>query len=256
MHDNDIFMTMSTDNEFGSRSLHELRVLSGIHKGAALILPADTVTIGSDSNCTVVLMDDGVRPLHVTLQWIQGKGFAHADSPEINLSEPLLAGPVWICVVPPETPWTDSHLLRADVPRHTLQNQHPPVSFGQSGFASRKHAWALWGLVIASSLSLIFAVMELESDYAVGMSSPKDLPQTDIYEHQRFQQPAVLVFPNQSPEEPKEGVMAVVSGLSGFVLLRDGQRIYVGEEFERFVLMDVQSGVPMWRPKVYTFAEE
>jgi hypothetical protein len=44
--------------------------------------------------------------------------------------------------------------------------------------------------------------------------------------------------------------------MSGFVLMRDGQRVYVGEEFGQFVLMDVQSGVPMWRPKVNPSAEE
>jgi hypothetical protein len=260
MNDVDIFALMSTDNEFASPPRRELRVLSGLHKGAALILPVATITIGSDSNCTVVLLDEGVKPLQLTLQWIKEKGWVQADTPDIQLSGPLLAGPVWICVASPEAPWTELDFLRAEDFHHTPQNPisatPQPAGFRKGNFSNRMRPWALRSVCIASALLLLIAVMGLYTDESISMDSATGKAQTNAVAYKASQQPAALVLQNPLPENPNKDVMAVVSGMSGFVLMRDGQRVYAGEAFGDFVLMDVQSGVPMWRTKLYPPAEE
>ena len=260
MNDDDIFVAMSTDNEFGSTPLQELRVLSGLHKGAALILPIETVTIGSDSNCSVVLLDEGVKPVHLTLQCIEGKGWTQADTPDTLLSGPLRAGPVWISVVSPGAPWADSDLSRVEDIHHFPQNPIPamlqPGSFMQGSFVNRLRPWALRSVCITSALLLLILVSELYTDDTSTIDSARGRAQKGVVVHKATQPPEALVLQNQRPDNPNKDVMAVVSGTSGFVLMLDGQRVYAGEEFGQFVLMDIQSGVPMWRHKLYPPAEE
>lgn len=59
---------------------HELRVVRGLHQGAALPLLDDRVTVGCDENGDVVLLDDGVLPLHLALIRTQDGGWVNEST--------------------------------------------------------------------------------------------------------------------------------------------------------------------------------
>lgn len=251
MDDEDIFVTMSADNENATSPLRELRVLTGLHKGAALTLSSELVTIGSDAECTVVLLDEGVQPLHLSLRWIADKGWVQSDSPEVPLTAPLRAGPVWLSIAAPQSPWIDPNLLQSAPPSHSavgpispsFVNAYHAQSIGQRHVTRR---WALLGVSLSCVLLLVMTLLDIDSDSAndqrpyhspVNTNADAQVPAQAV-----LSAPAVPLL-----EAPDKDVIAVVGGRTGFVLMRNGQRVYVGEAFGQFVLVDVQNAHPTWR---------
>jgi type III secretion protein D len=66
----------------------ELRVLSGIHQGAALLLVDDGLVVGSDPDGDVVLLDEGVQPRHLRVVRHDGGWFCEgADGAVVTSAE-------------------------------------------------------------------------------------------------------------------------------------------------------------------------
>lgn len=97
----------------------ELRVLSGLQAGAALPL-GDGLTVGSGDNCDVLLLDDGIAPAHLQVNWSAHEGLSlHAlDGPVadarcaelseaslLSIGAPFSASGVWLVVQPRHEPW-------------------------------------------------------------------------------------------------------------------------------------------------------
>lgn len=239
--------------------LSELRVLSGLHKGAALTLSFETVTIGSDPNCTVVLLDEGVKPLHASLQWIDGKGWTQADSPEFALTGPWRAGPVWLSVVAPGSPWTDLDLLQSENASNAAVNQifaAEPPGFRHRSSTHRLRRWALLSTCICSMLLLLIALTGLHTETQPNTDTAAGTVQTAASINEQPQQPSAFISSVPLPEDPNKDVVAVVNGMSEFVLMRNGQRIYVGEALRDFVLVSVQDAAPIWRYSLDPSTEE
>ncbi|WP_196788185.1 FHA domain-containing protein [Burkholderia cepacia] len=116
--------------------LLELRVLSGLHKGACLPLDEHAILIGSSEDADIVLLDTGVALQHVLIEtqplnrWIlravesaivDVKGH-EVETIEVAHDEPARARlhgtDVWLAVEPPETPWTTVDLLAEDGHAH------------------------------------------------------------------------------------------------------------------------------------------
>jgi hypothetical protein len=261
MADEDIFVTMSSDNEHATSSLRELRVLTGLHKGAALTLSFGLVTIGSDAECTVVLLDEGVKPLHLSLQWISDKGWVQTDFPDAPLTVPLRAGPVWLSVVAPNSPWIDSELLQiGQSDQSALSTTVSPAVSNVRHVQSippwhvMRH-WALFGVCISCVLLLVITGTDVGMGVAAG---PSAFPPT-VHTNTEAQVPAQTISPppaGPSLEPPDKDVIAVVGGKTGFVLMRNGQRVYVGEAFGQFVLVDVQNAHQTWRSNLSTSIDE
>lgn len=101
--------------------MFELRVLTGLHRGAALPLSGTAWRIGCADEADMVLYDPGIRDQHGLLEkHAQGWQLSPLDGVISNseghtLTEPLLiqpgtpfaAGGIWLCVVNADTPWQD-----------------------------------------------------------------------------------------------------------------------------------------------------
>lgn len=100
----------------------ELRVLAGLHTGAALPLGNETVVLGSDEACDVILLDSGVLPVHVRFVPLDGKwliepegsavvfdlhGQAVAAHAIVRIGEPLRMGQAWVALCDSFAPWED-----------------------------------------------------------------------------------------------------------------------------------------------------
>ena len=70
-----------------------LKVLSGPHLGAEVLLSGESYRIGSDSECDIVLADASVRPCHATLERVQeGWRLTAVGGPVLVEEEPLTPG--------------------------------------------------------------------------------------------------------------------------------------------------------------------
>lgn len=113
----------------------ELRILSGLHRGAALPLDEDTVVIGSDESSGVVLLDPGIEPAHASLRKTS-EGWAlspldgdvlgsdtneHLQSLDLQPGEFGRIGRVWITVVDSEAGWSDPPPDPVDIEPDDLQ---------------------------------------------------------------------------------------------------------------------------------------
>lgn len=100
--------------------MFELRVLSGLHEGAALPLIGDVWMIGSDSAQDLTLYDAGIASLHCRLQrlndaWqvtaVNGvvcneQGQAQALT-ELTPNHSFTLGSVWLCLAHADMAWSD-----------------------------------------------------------------------------------------------------------------------------------------------------
>lgn len=99
--------------------MFELRILSGMHRGATLPLDQRALNIGADDDADVVLVDPGIAAAHATLEpGAQGWTLSALDgdvrgSEDNRLHDSLDLAPgqfarlghVWLCVAGTDAPW-------------------------------------------------------------------------------------------------------------------------------------------------------
>ncbi|AUQ25690.1 type III secretion system inner membrane ring subunit SctD [Dickeya zeae] len=114
--------------------MFELRVLTGLHRGAALPLSGTSWRIGSADEADMVLYDPGIREQHCLLEASSdGWQVCVLDGPVSNSEghnveqslilppgTPFAVGAIWLCVVSADTPWQDdtSATPSQDASRH------------------------------------------------------------------------------------------------------------------------------------------
>ncbi|WP_296257737.1 MULTISPECIES: type III secretion system inner membrane ring subunit SctD [unclassified Pseudomonas] len=98
--------------------MFELRVLTGLHQGAALPLVGEQWAIGSDAEQDLALHDPGVEQVHCRLQrqgdsWVLNaaegsigdqEGHRHSTA-ELTPNTAFVLGSVWLCVSAAEDAW-------------------------------------------------------------------------------------------------------------------------------------------------------
>jgi type III secretion protein D len=113
----------------------ELRILSGLHRGATLPLDDDGVVIGSDESAGVVLLDPGIEPEHASLRKTsEGWALSPLDGDVLasDTNEPLASldllygefgriGRVWVTVVDSDTAWVEPPPDPQDIEADDLQ---------------------------------------------------------------------------------------------------------------------------------------
>jgi len=116
--------------------LYELRVLTGLHRGAALPLTGEQWSIGSSSSADLALYDPGIKDHHCLLQLIDDtwslvrKEGAITDSEGHRVDEiamfkpgtPFALNGVWLSVVSANTDWPPED----DEPRDTTEPATEP----------------------------------------------------------------------------------------------------------------------------------
>ena len=101
----------------------ELRVLTGTHAGARVLLPDAPQVLGSAGDCDLILCDDGIAPQHARLERLgDGSALLHVldrDLPPIHIrpGQGAEVGQVRIAVEEVDAPWQE------DVP---IADQPPP----------------------------------------------------------------------------------------------------------------------------------
>lgn len=110
--------------------MYELRILSGLHRGATLPLHEETHTIGASDDADVVLVDDSIKERHATLSrsgdgWLLSAGDGQLFDAESNREQPLIdlmagdfarIGDVWISIMLQDEPWAGAPPVPQDEP--------------------------------------------------------------------------------------------------------------------------------------------
>lgn len=102
--------------------MYELRILSGLHRGATLPLHDESHSIGASDEADVVLVDPSIQERHATLSktesgWLLSAGDGPLFDAETNREQPLIdlqpgefarIGDVWIAIMEQDSPWVDA----------------------------------------------------------------------------------------------------------------------------------------------------
>lgn len=116
--------------------MFELRVLTGLHQGAALPLVGEQWGIGANADQDLALHDPGVEQLHCRLQrqgegWLLNaaegpvadeEGHLHAST-LLTPNTAFVLGSVWLCVSPAQDPWPS---LPAVIPQAKSEQTSQP----------------------------------------------------------------------------------------------------------------------------------
>lgn len=108
--------------------MFELRILSGLHRGATLPLIDESLSIGSSDDADVVLLDDGIASLHASLTKTEQGWLLHQDQGDIFSAFSLVThtlldllegdfarvGPVWIAIVRADSAWENPPPMPTD----------------------------------------------------------------------------------------------------------------------------------------------
>ncbi|WP_434698163.1 FHA domain-containing protein [Pseudomonas sp. D1-1] len=186
--------------------MFELRVLNGLHQGAALPLVGDQWVIGANDEHDLALYDPGIAALHCRLSRTEEGWNLAAEQMPINDDEgrgsnaitltpnqPFALANVWLCVAPAEEPWPDVPALATPA----NANGQAPQSLSPS---ARK---SMPGVI---SLKLISAVI---AGVVVGLvGGAWGLSQSEVPSG------AVKVAPAQTPKNPTQSSPAAVPARS------------------------------------------
>ncbi|MFC3395503.1 FHA domain-containing protein [Brenneria rubrifaciens] len=198
--------------------MFELRVLTGLHRGAALPLSGSSWIVGAADDADLVLYDPGIKPYHCQLKMSQSdtketiwtlsaqegalcdaEGHAITQVDTLPPGTPFAAGHIWLCVVAAETPWQDEDESPSPAEAETEteeEQEEPPAAEMPPADApvpsppppARLPLWAK-GCYLLLSLLLIVMIGSWQLQESVAMSpapEPKDsrrtlntLPQLD-----------------------------------------------------------------------------
>ncbi|MBS4431924.1 EscD/YscD/HrpQ family type III secretion system inner membrane ring protein [Pectobacterium punjabense] len=123
--------------------MFELRVLTGLHRGAALPLCGNAWRIGAADDADLVLYDPGIAPYHGQLEksadgWAlsaldgalcntEGHAVEHIDA--LPPGTPFALGQIWLCIVAANTPWLDDNqtppTAEEDIPAANISTDAP-----------------------------------------------------------------------------------------------------------------------------------
>jgi type III secretion protein D len=130
--------------------MFELRVLTGLHQGAALPLVGEQWAIGADADQDLALHDPGVEQLHCRLQregddWLLNaadgriadeEGHLHAST-LLTPNTAFVLGSVWLCVSPAQDPWPSVPAVIAQARPEQPAQAEAPASAPLEKVASR-----------------------------------------------------------------------------------------------------------------------
>lgn len=163
--------------------MFELRVLSGLHQGAALPLIGEQWMIGADDELDLALHDPGVAKQHCRLQregehWslnaeegavVDSEGHAHPATP-LQPNTPFALGSVWLALCAADQAWPAVPAPQAKGPSEQPAEpsvdatERPPATARPSIF-SRLSLMAVGALigVVGSAWSLSYSVSSTDS---------------------------------------------------------------------------------------------
>ncbi|MCT2417020.1 type III secretion protein [Pantoea sp. XY16] len=146
--------------------MFELRVLSGLHLGAALPLFGDKWLIGSADEADLMLSDARVAARQCELrreetQWlVQPEG---GEACGINIEEPFQVADVWLCVARIDTPWAacmpPATPAKPEEAAETPTEAVPPAA-ARKGILTRSIRTLTWSLMLLLTLTVTSWVLQ------------------------------------------------------------------------------------------------
>lgn len=170
---------MNMPPEAIQNELFELRVLSGLHQGAALPLIGEHWSIGADDDRDLALHDTGVEPLHCELRrdgeaW-QLKAEAgrivdiegHALS-ELHAGHTFALGNVWVCLCAADSPWPS---LPAIIPHEAEDPTAERASADTSSLLRRRLLSKGTGITLGVLLGIVGSAWSLSRPLPVAATT-------------------------------------------------------------------------------------
>ncbi|MEI7409493.1 FHA domain-containing protein [Pectobacterium aroidearum] len=173
--------------------MFELRVLTGLHRGAALPLCGNAWRIGAADDADLVLYDPGIAPCHGQLEktadgWAlsaQDGALCNAEGHTVEQIDalppgtPFALGQIWLCIVAADTPWPDDSetptTAEEDVPPVEPSADEPPVHIAAPipTPAPRLPLWAKASYLLLGALLLVMVgSWQLQESVAMPAAPP------------------------------------------------------------------------------------
>lgn len=144
--------------------MFELRVLSGLHLGAALPLFGDAWLIGQADDADLMLSDDGIashhcRLHHETDMWRLEP--ACGESLTVECGKAFAVGNIWLCVASSETPWAECMPPAVPEPvEETPQPEMPAAVVVRKSLFSRAIRTMMFSLMLLMTLTVMSWVLQ------------------------------------------------------------------------------------------------
>ncbi|MFL7961136.1 FHA domain-containing protein [Pseudomonas kielensis] len=159
--------------------MFELRVLSGLHRGAALPLVGEEWVVGAAEEADLALYDPGICARHVRLsqlhgQWTldplegavcDGQGQPWAALEPLLANVPFAVAGIWLCLAPAEQPW----------PPETAQDDEVAAGRGSAKSAARP-SWPRRLAIAAVVITVASSAWAFTSQPTETLRSPAQPP--------------------------------------------------------------------------------
>ncbi|MDE8558593.1 type III secretion system inner membrane ring subunit SctD [Pantoea vagans] len=156
--------------------MHELRVLTGLHRGAALPLSGEQWWIGAAEDADLALYDPGIKDRHCQLlKTVQGWVVKALEGPlndnegqrceELSNLQPGTAfaiGHIWLSIVSAATPWPEEASEPAQPEEAAVLSEPPetaPAETAATLLTQEKPPLPFWAKVIYTVLILLLVMM-------------------------------------------------------------------------------------------------
>lgn len=153
--------------------MYELRVLDGLHQGAALPLFGEQWSLGANADADLLLDDPGIAEHHARLLLAEGRWSVQAEAGllknsdgqmlaqigDLALNTAFVIGTVRLCVSPADQPWLQVAVPKAERPTTEPLHQAPlPLTLSSISSSQQKRLLSLLLLcaVIIAAVGIVF----------------------------------------------------------------------------------------------------
>lgn len=219
-----------TDAERSEPPMLELRILTGLHRGAAFPLDSHPIRLGSAAENDFVLSDPGMPAHEATLAkdehgaWICRTN-ANGGSIAVVIGTRIEVGPIHMCVADEAEAWQDDTTQRV------------------SGTAPRmlrtRRAWVIGSCALVVVCALMLLVVQ------VSTRTPAQAPATEAKPAADTAPIAVPVTAVVHPApanrmSPPFSLLSVRAGAHGFIVTSDGQVLMQGAQSRSYTLERIE----------------
>jgi type III secretion protein D len=233
----------------------ELRILTGLHRGAALPLDGDAIRIGSEAKNDLVLLDPGMPTVASVIyrsgasswQYVSYRSGDNDDQAFDATRAPngtalvagvrWFAGPVMIGCDDETAPWPTA-VTHSDALRHDRRGKRRASFNTKLGCA---FAAAIVFTVIAAWLAARGRPTAPPPSPAEAAATPSARTTAGAMETPVRAVEAVL-YPDEAKPRPPFGIRSASSGPYGFVVTDDGQVLIPGSRWRAFTLVRIEPG--------------